>query len=300
MIFVSDPLQSLDLIRFGNWFSQGRGVVTVCELVVGDLLSGDFDLVNRRIKMQEAFDRERLIVFAELNVVHDVVEGITNVAQANGMAGLQSNTILLGWPQRMEKLAEFLRVMRRMESLNKSLIIGRIQPKHLYPREGVKRTIHVWWGGLQRNGDLMLLLAYLLTRNPEWRRAKIQVMSIASNELMVEQTERNLATLIAEIRIHAEPKVILKPKDKSVRDLIHEESADAEVVIFGLAMPEIGEEEAYAERLEDLAGDLPTVFFVKNSSMFIGDLLKPSAEETQREDAKDGEGINPNGHKLPG
>lgn len=299
MIFVSDPLQDLDLIRFGNWFSQGRGVVTVCELIVGDLLSGDFDLVNRRIKMQEAFDRERLTVFAELNVVHDVVEGITNVAQANGMAGLQSNTILLGWPKRMAKLAEFLRVMRRMESLNKSFIIGRIQPKHLYPREGGKGTIHVWWGGLQRNGDLMLLLAYLLTRNPEWRMAKIQVMSIASNELMVEQTERNLETLISEIRIDADLKVILKPKDKSVRDLIHEESADAEVVIFGLAMPEIGEENAYAERLEDLAGDLPTVFFVKNSSMFIGELLKPSAEETQGEDGEEPMTTSPNGHKLP-
>jgi len=84
-----------------------------------------------------------------------------------------------------------------------------------------------------------------------------------------------------------------------VRDLIHEESADAEVVIFGLAMPEIGEEEAYAERLEDLAGDLPTVFFVKNSSMFIGELLKPSADETQGEDGEKPMTTSPNGHKLP-
>jgi hypothetical protein len=267
----------LDLIRFGNWFSQGRGVVTVCELVVGDLMGEDLDLLDRREKMQEVLDRERLVVFAELNVVNDVVEGITNVSQANGMAGLESNTVLLGWPKKKELLAEFLRVMRRLEQLNKSLIIGRIQPKRLFPREGA-RTIHIWWGGLQRNGDLMLLLAYLLTRNPEWRRSRIKVLSIASNELMKTQTEYYLGQLIPEIRIEAEPRVILKPKDKTVIELIHTESADADVVIFGLATPGTGEEESYAERLEEIAGELPTVFFVKNSSMFIGELLKPSAE----------------------
>jgi len=288
MVFVSDPLHNLDLIRFGNWFSQGRGVVSVCELIVGDLLTNNLDLVNRREKMQQILDQERLVVFAELNVVQNVVEGITNVAQSNGMAGLQSNTILLGWPKKRETQTEFLRVMHRMEPLKKSFILGRIQPRHLFRRESVKPTIHVWWGGLQRNGDLMLLLAYLLTCNTEWRHGKIQVMSIASNELMKEQTERNLQTLISEIRIQAEPKVILKPEDKTVRDMIHSESEDVDVVIFGLAMPEIGEEEAYAARLEELAGDLPTVFFVKNSSMFIGELLKPSAEdEDQGEDEEE-------------
>lgn len=47
LVFVSDPLQYLDLIRFGNWFSQGRGVVTVCQLVVGDLMDKNLDLICR-------------------------------------------------------------------------------------------------------------------------------------------------------------------------------------------------------------------------------------------------------------
>lgn len=47
------------------------------------------------------------------------------------------------------------------------------------------------------------------------------------------------------------------------------------MVIFGLATPEEGSEENYAERLEAMAGDLPVVFFVKNASLFIGELLLP-------------------------
>ena len=48
---------------------------------------------------------------------------------------------------------------------------------------------------------------------------------------------------------------------------------------FGLATPERGEEEQYASRLEEIAGDLPTVFFVKNSSLFVGGLLAPGEED---------------------
>lgn len=276
LVFVPDPLDHLDLIRFGNWFAQERGVVTVCELVIGDLMSEDIKLDSKRYNMQRLLDDEELDVFAEVDVVQDVVEGITSVAQANGMGALQSNTVILGWPNKKERIVDFLNVMRRLEALNISLVLGRTRPRHLYGRKAVDRTIHIWWGGLQRNGDLMLLLAYLLTRNPEWRDANIKIMSIASNEMIKQQTEKNLEELLPDIRIQAEPYVILKPEGKSIQTVIQEESADAEVVFMGLADPEKGKELAYADRMEKLAGDLPTVFFVKNSSLFTGGLLESS------------------------
>lgn len=276
LVFVPDPLDHLDLIRFGNWFAQGRGVVTVCELVIGDLRNEDLELENRRQRMQKLLDEEELVVFAEVDAVQDVVEGITSVAQANGMAALQSNAVFLGWPNKKERIVDFLNVMRRLETLKISLVIGKTRPRHLYRRKTIEKDIHVWWGGLQRNGDLMLLLAYLLTRNLEWRDAKIKIMSIASNEMMKQETEKNLEELLPDIRIQAEPRVMIKPEDKSIHEIIQEESANAEVVFMGLADPEKGEEFAYAERLENLAGDLSTVFFVKNSSLFVGDLLESS------------------------
>jgi hypothetical protein len=279
LVFVSDLLSHLNLVRFGNWFSQDRGVVTVCELKVGDLLTEEQDMMERRIEMKKVLEDEGLVVFPEMHIVKDIVEGITNVAQANGMAGIESNMILLGWPKDTKLLSEFLRIMRRLEKLNKSFAIGRIGPDISPHYHGKNRTIHIWWGGLERNGDMMLLLAYLLSRNPDWLRAKIKIMSIASNELMKQETERYLEKLIPEIRIEAETRIIIKPKRVIIRDLIHKESRDADVVLFGLAMPKIGEEEAYAERLEELAHDLKTVFFVKNSSLFIGELVKPTNEK---------------------
>jgi len=297
LVFARRPAGDLDLVRFGNWFCHGRGVVTVSQLVVGDLLKEDLDLKGCVLDMQALFDAENLVVFAEVDVVQDLVHGIVAVAQANGMAGIESNTVLIGWPKRTERLVEFLQVMGRLERVNKSFIIGRIQPGYEVHAAGRERTVHVWWGGLQRNGDLMLLLAYLLTRNSSWRGARVEVLSIATTEMMKTQTEKNLRTLIPAIRIDAEPRVIIKPKGVRVSELIREESAGADVVFLGLATPDEGEEAAYAERLVELGEGLRAVFYVKNASLFIGELLgdtepveeEPGVAATEREGGEEKE-----------
>ena len=40
---------------------------------------------------------------------------------------------------------------------------------------GMTKRVDLWWGGLQNNGDLMLLLAHLLTLNAEWNDARVVV-----------------------------------------------------------------------------------------------------------------------------
>jgi amino acid transporter len=287
LVFVDDPVRELDLIRFGNWFSQGRGVVTACHLVVGDLVRDSIDIVEMRNAMKKALHVEGLVVFPEVDVVKDVVEGIVNVSQANGMAGLSSNTVLLGWPSDRALQRDFLVVMRELERLNKSIIFSRLRSKHLFQRQSLDRSIIVWWGGLERNGDLMLLLAYLLKCNPSWRNAKVRVKSIASSEVAKTRTDKVLEKLIADVRIEAQPEVTLKPKDVAVGELIAKESAGADVVFLGLATPKPGEEEEHAKRLDKLAGNAPAVFFVKNASLFTGDLLESPEEEFAKSDARD-------------
>ena len=274
LVFASNVERRLDLIRFGGWFSQGRGVVTVCELVVGDLLSGKIDPREREMRIARVLAREHLVAFGEVDVVDDVVSGITNVAQANGMAGLDSNTILLGWPDERERLIQFLRVVRRLERVNKSVIIGRVQAG-LMPRGGERRVLQVWWGGLQHNGDLMLLLAHLVRENREWRDARIELRSIASNEHMKRNTEAHLARLLPEIRIDADVEITLLEKDRSVRESLIERASEADVVFLGREPPEDESKlEEYAQRLEELGKSLRSVFYVKNSSLFVGDLIQ--------------------------
>ena len=279
LVFVEDLRKELDLVRFGDWFCQHRGVVTVCQLQVGENPNPETSIREAKTLMRDLLAAEGLVAFPEVDLARDLVDGIVDVTQANGMGGIASNTVLLGWPEDGQLQIEFLRAMRRLETLNKSLIFARIRPQLLYRRAGVERQIMVWWGGLQRNGDLMLLLTYLLSGNSSWRSAKVKVMSLASSGTMQQQTESNLKRLLAAIRIEAEIEVLLKDPEAKVADVIRERSSDAEVVLIGLATPEIGQEAEYAARLEALTEGLPNVLFVKNASCFVGELITHEEED---------------------
>ncbi len=274
LVFVRDIEQRLDLVRFASWFSEDRGVVTVTELIEGDIHSLDVDVAARRRTIENVLAREGLVAFADVNIVASLERGMLTVAQANGLAGMESNTVLVGFPDELERLTAFLRSLRHLKKINRSMVIGKLET--LRPaREGVPRIIHVWWGGLKQNSDLMLLLAYLLTCNAEWREAQIHVLSVASNDLMKVATEKALARLIPEIRIDAEVEVITRSGTENIADIIRQKSFGADVVFLGLADPELGKEEEYGLRIQNLVDCLPSCFLVHNGSLFIGELVSP-------------------------
>ncbi len=278
LVFVGSIDKRLDLIRYAAWFSEDRGVVTVSELVEGDLLNLEIDLESRQQQVKNRLHEEGLPVFGEVNVVQDIERGIVAVAQANGIAGIESNSVMLGWPDDLDRMTQFLKIIRRLKHLNQSLLIGRVTP--LPPaHEGTMRRIDIWWGGLQRNGDLMLLLGYLLSCNPEWRDCTIRILSVASSELMFEKTTSFLNKLIPEIRIDAEIKVMIKQDEVSINEMILQESGQADLVLLGLATPDEGDEENYARRLFQLAEGLPSCFFIHNGSLFIGELVTPDGDD---------------------
>lgn len=127
---------------------------------------------------------------------------------------------------------------------------------------------------MQNNGDMLLLLAYLVSLNPEWRRAEICIRSIATSAMMQEHTEKTLRRVLDDNRIAARVDITPWDPEANVQALIQEQSKDADLVFLGLREPDEGEETAYAQRLERLIGDLPTVVFVRNAGPFAGQLLE--------------------------
>jgi hypothetical protein len=213
---------------------------------------------------------EGLIAFSEVHVVPDFESGVLGVAQANGIGGLRANTVMFGWSRRRERLASHLRIMRALARAGRSTIIARINWSH---EPGQRKKIDLWWGGLEHNGDLMLLLAYLLRLNPEWSDARLTVRSVARSDAERDSQIEGLAALLPETRIHAETEVILTSPDQDIAELIHRHSSSADVVLLGLMEPEEGTEDEYAARLRHLAEGLNTTIFVRNAGDFAGSLI---------------------------
>jgi amino acid transporter len=270
LLFAGDAVKRIGIVRLANWFNQDRGLVTVCQLIVGDLKQENIDIEKKRQEINQALDRENLIAFGDVNIVPDYENGVITVVQANGIAGLQCNTVMFGWPKKPGRLETMLRVMRAVSRAGKSTIIVHVNWAH---EPGQEKRIDIWWRGKQYNGDMMLLLAYLLNLNSEWRDAKIVVRTIVEGEQNRQEMLVSLSELITETRIQAETEVIIKPDDLSISEIIHKNSQNADVVFLGLMEPKPGEEEKYAEQMNELVSGLKTAIFVRNAGKFAGDLI---------------------------
>jgi len=294
LLFSGSVRKRLELLRFASWLNQDRGILTVCDLVEGSLDEGSLDegpvergslgaappgeaqlgILEREADINRFLRDRNVVAFSEVNVVDDFERGVVHVAQANGIGGLRSNTLMFGWTDDPERMAAYLRIMRRVHALRQSMVICRIAPRATFEW---KKQIDIWWRGKQHNGDMMLLLAYLLSLNAEWRDTTIAVKCVASSEVAKVEAEEDLEELIPRARIPAESKVLLKPADRSVAEVMREESREAEVVFMGLMDSAPGEERAYAERLMELTKEFPCVVLVRNAGMYVGQLLEDTS-----------------------
>ena len=276
LLFSGDVDRRPDLVRFASWLVQDRGILTVSKLIQGDVRRLAREKEAETDSLTRELDELGVVGFPEVDIVGDFEAGVVAVAQSNGIAGIESNTVMFGWSDKADRQVSVLKVVEQLASLEKSVVIGRIKPRHWTTDD---RQIHVWWGGLEQNGDLLVLLAHLLAQNAQWRDSEIVINSIASTEMIYERNQILLEELTSAARIDARTNVILKPDGVAVKEIIWENSGNADVVLLGLRSNDPGEEEQYARRMTSMLEGLPTVLFVRNSGAFRGQLLGDSLEE---------------------
>lgn len=270
LMFTTDPDRDLSTARFANWIVQDRGILTVNYLIEGSIIDHVAEVSDLVADLNRSLDMAGITAFGEVEIVPDLGRGIVSVSQSNGIAGIASNTVLFGWRERRDDMATILRSIEDLSLLRKSSVICRPVSQRLSP---TGRTIDVWWGGLQQNGDLLVLFAHLLSLDPRWRDATINIKSIATTEMMAQRTERTLEDMIKAARIGAGFEVIRKPEGETIQEIIRHRSEDADVVFLGLKAIAPGEADDYVERLLSLMSGLRTVLLVRNSGQFRGQLL---------------------------
>jgi len=270
LLFADRVEERAGLVRMAGWFNLSAGVLTVCDLLPGEPDTEMPEAARRHERLERFLQREGIGAFAEVNVVRDYEQGVIDVVQAHGLGALRCNTIVFGWPRRAERLEAMLRTVRTLYHIGKPAMIILSKPP---AGPTGRRRIDVWWRGKQNNGDLMLLLAYLLTLNPAWRNATITLRTIVGDEASRDDMAAGLKDLIASVRIRARAEVMVKPADRTTLQVMHEASRDADLVFAGLQIPAEGAEADYAERLQEMVKDFPTTILVRNSGGFAGKLI---------------------------
>jgi len=272
LVFSLDLARSIDLIALASQFGQDRGILTATTL----LKSEATDIMEaRELRKRNAglLKDAGLVAFTEVIAVTDIEAGFMTVAQANGFGGIDSNMVMFGWPgDDAGRISDTLRRTRQMASLRKSTMVVRGVASRP-PQWDRTPEILVWWKGRADNGDLMLLLAHLLSLADDWRDARVTLASITPDPAAVPGLEADLQTLLDESRISASVEVLEQDPTVSVVDTIHIRSRGAALVFVGLAQVEQGQEAAYAESILQLVGELPHIILVRNGDPHRGRLV---------------------------
>ena len=181
--------------------------------------------------------------------------------QCHGLGARRPNTVLVGWPSDPGRVEAFGSMLRVIQGMKRSLLAIRHRDEQADEWEVPSGTIDIWWRGMA-NGALMLLLAYLLTRNAQWRTRRIRLLRVITNDAGREEVLVHLNELIEHARIPAQAEVVVAER---VAEAIQHHSRWAAVVFLGFEPPEEGKELALFEGMERLAGPLPITIFVNSA-----------------------------------
>jgi amino acid transporter len=246
------------LTAYAHWFTTGHGMLTLAQVISGEV----DDRIERRANQERilhGFIRDqKLEAFPAVVVAPHLSEGIEALVQCQGLGALRPNTVLLGWPTGPDRAESFGATLRTIAGLERSIIALRFDQEPEDPWDVPDGTLDIWWRG-RKNGELMLLLAHLLTRNPSWRSCPMRLLRVIENEAGRDEVQRHLTELIDSSRIRATPHAIVA---EDVPGAIQQTSGSAALVIMGFEAPQEGDEQAFYERMEHWAGNLPRTVFV--------------------------------------
>ncbi len=266
IVFTGQPHNRAELVEVARWLSLGRGMVTFFQLIIGDVheLAGTSLRDSARKHIHQYIDESGMNAFAEAEIVPDFSTGAALVAQSHGIGGITANSVLMGWSGTREGRIMQISLMRDLVRMRKSVMFLSFDPQRQF---GSKQQINVWWQGRGGNEDLMLLLVSLIERHPQWRRAKVHILRIVSNEEAMKDTLSHMEQMLDDVRVDAQPVVIVRDEGDNLAETIKHHSEEADLTIMGMHFCAEEEIEGYAERLNDLAESVGSVLLVRNAEL---------------------------------
>ncbi len=275
MVFTGQPHNREHLVALSEWLSLGRGIVTFSQLITGAVDQPNKPRLRETAQRHiRTYIRERgMKAFAEAQLVPDFARGAVSVAQAHGIGPLEANTVVMGWSATPPGRALLMDVLRNLSDLDKSVLFLSVDPHVGF---GNRCVMHVWWGGRGGNADLMLLLAHVCAQHRDWDGAELRLLRVVDGEEGVEQTRAHTEALLAEVRVEATVRIIVRrDPTRPIHELLAEHSRDADLTFLGMQRPGADAGVAYGERLQTLVEAVGSVVLVHNAAPD-EDLLKGS------------------------
>jgi amino acid transporter len=269
MVLAGAPTKRWHLIEFADTITQNRGILTIASAIPRKNTSQEqLSLMKRHI--HQFLTKKGVQGLVKIIRTDTVFEGLSNLVEHYGMGALQANTIILGASEKEADRSMFCQMISRFNELKKNvLIINKDDQEMTF---GKKQRIDVWWGGLKGNGGLMIILAYLINSSIEWRQAKVCLKMVVDDTNAVDQSRKNLESIIEEMRINFDIQVIVS-EGRSFTQILKAESQGADLIFMGMASPDENFEHYFSQVQERISGLPTTVLALAAQEIAFSDIL---------------------------
>ncbi len=261
LVFSGNPNTREALVTYATWLSSGRGIVYLGDILLGKLS----DLINHRnsaLKRLKDFCLEKSIRAFPIVLVEETVEqGVSHLIQTAGSGMIPPNLAVFGWCDDRKNLKNFLKQLRLAQAMGLSIVL--VKSDEL-PFSWKEKQIHIWWRG-KENGNLMMILGYLLKDNWEWNNSQIEVLRAIEDEAGKEPALISLNNLIQDSRIDATAKVVLNPDNKPFQETLKEHSQKADCLFLGFKIPQEGKEEIWYQFYSHLLDEMPSTILIHSA-----------------------------------
>lgn len=263
LLFSGGDSNRPHLVEFSKFIAGKHGLISNFDLVLKPNANYLFPQQSTAIPEEEIEKDE--VIFKRRQICNNIYNGIETLSATYGFSGVEPNTIILGWGRHTKDSIRFSQMLRYLEKLNLNIVMLDYDKKRGF---GNYKQIDVWLRGESNNGKLIFTLIKFIHMSYRWRKATIRLLIIIDKEHQRKQINKNLKKLLAQMRMEAKIHILIKTKSDNVHDIIKENSAEADLVLMGLAKIKAGEEKNFIERADKLYQDMGTLVLVKASSFF--------------------------------
>ncbi len=203
----NDPDNRDRMLEVSTWLDGGAGFTTAVRVIEG---SGPVD--RRRARsvaagLEQELASSKRPVFGRTVLAADLQAGVQAIIQSHGLGSVRPNTVVFGRPDLSASNEEgrhrYGEILQECARFSTNVVIVHCDDDRwqgLGGTEPGERTISVWWSD-DRAGQLMTLLAWLCTRNPEWSEADIEVVVPVGPETELDPAQ--VRTVLTNARIRA-------------------------------------------------------------------------------------------------
>jgi amino acid transporter len=291
LVFADKSLQRQFLLRFAAWIQGRSGFTAAVRILTGQTVRLRKEKQTAEDELKADIRETGLEAFPLVVLAGDRKDAVQVLVQSFGIGPLHANTVLLNWVNDISDSPEHImgavygRSLREAYRFGCNLIIIDATDeewKALKEIPAGKRRIDVWWQD-DATGNLMLLLAYLITRSVEWEGATIRMLAAGYGGKADDLTQEALQQRLDDVRINAVPAVV----DTLDSHTVIETSRDASLVFLPMRIQDLHTIRAIDSSPEDLFEHLPLTALVLAAETIELDAEPEQGEAAERANALD-------------